>query len=292
MTARVLSPYMLGVSAVFGLAVVAQTAPQAGQKSALVTVVAEAGGPIKDLTARDFVVMEDKTRREVVGAELATEPLFISVLVDTTQPPMGVQPPTRDLRVGLSTFVKTIQAAIPESEVALMEFAGAAVTTVDFTKNAEQLDKAIQRLFPNQQSAAVLLEALTDAGKKVAARPAPRRAIVSVDFRSQDTSGEQAMKRTAEEVHKSGATVWAISIGNASSAPAREAVLNTVTQSSGGLRLTAFEASALEGLLKQVANSLLSQYTVTFARPDNSPVKPVKLETTRGAKVLMSPWMR
>jgi von Willebrand factor type A domain len=289
MTARTRSPYLLGLSVAFGLAVVVQTA---SQKSALVTVAADAAAPVKGLTASDFVVTEDKDKREVIGVEPATEPLFISLLVDTSQPPLGVQAPTRDLRTSVSTFVKMIQAANPESELSLTEFAGAAVTTVDFTKSGEALDKVIQKLFPNQQSSAVLIEALVDAGKKVAVKPAPRRAIVSIDFRSQEGSGDQSMKKAADEVKKSGATVWAISIGNANSAPGREAVLNTVTQSSGGMRLTAFEPSALEGLLKQVANSLLSQYTVTFARPGEGQVKNLKMETTRGAKVLPTPWMR
>jgi von Willebrand factor type A domain len=289
MTARALCRYTLGASLLFALAVVVQTA---SQKSALVTVVAEAAGPVKGLAAADFVVTEDKDKREVVGVEPATDPLFISVLVDTSQPPLGVQPPTRDLRAAVSTFVKMIQAASPDSEISLTEFAGAAVTTVDFTKSGEALDKVIQKLFPNQQSSAVLIEAIADAGRKVAVKPAPRRAIVSIDFRSQEGSGDQSMKKAAEEVKKSGATVWAISIGNANSAPGRESVLNTVTQSSGGMRLTAFEPSALEGLLKQVANTLLSQYTVTFARPGDGPAKNVKMETTRGAKVLVTPWMR
>ena len=59
----------------------------------------------------------------------------------------------------------------------------------------------------------------------------------------------------------------------------------------GGLRLTAVEPSGLGGMLTKVANSLTSQYTVTFARPDASAMKPVKMEA-RGAKVLLSPWLR
>ena len=271
---------------------VAHLSAQAVQKSALVTVVADSSGPVKGLAARDFKVLEDKTSREVISVERAEEQLFISLLVDTTKPPMGMQYPTQDVRGALSTFAKTIQSAGASAQFSLMEFAGAAVTTQDFTANGGALDKVIQRLYQNPQGTAVLIEAMSEASKKIADKPTPRRAIVSIDFRSPETSADQTLKKTAEEVRKSGATVWAVSIGVQSSSEPREALLNNVTQVSGGMRLTAIEASGLESLLTKVAYSLLSQYTVTFARPDNSPMKPVRMETTKGPKVLLTQWMR
>lgn len=274
--------------------IAARPAQSAVQKSVLVTVVAPANAPIRDLAAREFIVREDNATREVTGAELATEPLFISILVDTSQPPLGIAPPTQDLRTALGIFVKTIQAASPDAQISIMEFGGAAVPTVPFTARYPDLDKGIQRLVPNQRAGAVLLEALVDTGKSLSDKPTPRRAIVSIDFDPQETSALQP-KKVSEDVHKSGATVWAISIQQsnaAAAAPAREAVLKDTTQRSGGLRLTAVVSSGLESLLQSVANSLLSQYTITYMRPGTASVKSIKAETTRGAKVLMTPWLR
>ena len=45
-------------------------------------------------------------------------------------------------------------------------------------------------------------------------------------------------------------------------------------------------------VLKSVANSLLSQYTVTFTRPVNTTVKSTQMETAKGGKVLLTPWMK
>jgi hypothetical protein len=289
MRVRLVGTTLLAVT----LASVLAASPFQQQKSALVTVVAEAGGPVSGLSAKDFVVREDKATREVVAADAATEPLFIALLVDTTQPPMGILPPTQDLRRALASFVTIIKSASPDAQIAIMDFAGASVTAVDFTSEAAALDNYIQRVFPNRTGDAVLIEAMVDAGKKLSDRPSPRRAIVSVDFNSRDTSAEKTMRQAAENIRKAGATVWSVSIrGTGGSTSSREEVLNVVTRSSGGMRFTGVEATGLEPMLKSVANSLLSQYTVTFTRPGSGDVKSTEMQTSKGGKVLLTPWMR
>jgi hypothetical protein len=279
--------------AVFSALGAAALATQGTQKTALVTVLADAAGRVGNLTGKDFVVREEKATREVVSAELATEPLFITLLVDTTQPPPGISPMPQDLRKALSAFVETIRAASPTAQVSIMGFAGAAVTHVDFTSDAAALDKYIQRLFPNQQADAVLIEALVDAGKKLGDKPSPRRAIVSIDFNSTESSAQRTMGQAAEDIRKAGATVWAVSVrGTSQSTSSREEVLNVVSRASGGQRMTIVEPTGLEPVLKTVANSLLSQYTVTFVRPGSGQVKSTEMETSKGGKVLLTPWMR
>jgi hypothetical protein len=206
---------------------------------------------------------------------------------------MGSAPPTQDLRSSLASFVKAVQAHNPGASFALSEFAGASVPKVPFGGKPGDLDAAIGRLFPNQQANAVLLEALVDAGKQIATQPAPRRAIVSVDFNSPEGSDERSMKAAAEAVRKSGATLWSVSVrGTALTTPMREEVLNRISQANGGLRLMPVDAPGLEPNLKIVANSLASQYTIAFMRPSGASPKTTKLETTKGAKVQLTPWMR
>jgi len=262
------------------------------QRAALVTVIATADGAITDLTAKDFVVREGGAKREVVSAELATEPMSIVLLVDTAQPPMGVTPPTQDLRTAVSTFVNTVQSASPNARIALGQFAGASVVAVDFTAETQALDKAILRLVPDIQATAVMLEALVDAGKKLADTPAPRRAIVTIDYNSPEASADRTMKQAAESITKAGATLWAVSVrGTGAASSFREETLNKISKVSGGLRLHSATSTALAGQMKIIGNSLLSQYTVTFPSAGGDP-KAITMETRRGAKVHLSPWMR
>jgi len=262
-------------------------------KTALVTVFAEARGTVANLGPRDFVVREDRATRAVLDVRPATEPLFISLLVDTIRPPAGVLAATQDYRRGLAAFVSTIKRGNPDAQFAILTYAGATVTEIDFTSQAPMLDGYIQRLFPNRQADAVLIEAVVEGARKLGDKPSPRRAIVAVDFNSRDASAVPAMQQAAEIVNKSGATVWTVSVRSTSASSShREDVLNVVTRSSGGTRLTIVQPTGLEAMLKSVANSLLSQYTVTFARPVNATVKSTQMETAKGGKVLLTPWMR
>ena len=282
---------LAAVPVIAGLA--APAGQQVVQKTALVTVVAEARGPVVNLGPRDFVVREDRASRDVIDVRPATEPLFITLLIDTIRPPAGVLAPTQDYRRGLAAFVSTIKGGNPEAQIAILDYAGAAVTAIDFTSEAPTLDRYIQRLFPNRQADAVLIDAVVEGARKLGDKPSPRRAIVGIDFNSRDSSAVSAMVQAEGIVGRSGATVWTVSVRSTSaSSSKREELLNVVTRSSGGARLSIVEPTGLEATLKSVANSLLSQYTVTFTRPVNATVKSTQMETARGGKVLMTPWMR
>ena len=273
-------------------ALAARTSQDGVQKTALVTVIAEASGPVANLGARDIVVREDRASRDVIAVRPATEPLFITLLIDTIRPPAGILAPTQDIRRGLAAFVSTIKAGNPEAQIAILDYAGATVTAVDFTTEGPTLDRYIQRLFPNRVADAVLIEAVVEGARKLGDKPSPRRAIVAVDFNARDASAVLAMQQAGEHVNKSGATVWTVSVRGRSTSSNREEVLNVVTRASGGMRLTVVEATGLESMLKSVANSLLSQYTVTYSRPANATVKSIQMETSKGGKVLLTPWMR
>ena len=96
------------------IAGLAAPAPQdVVQKTALVPVVAEARGPVADLG-----------------------------------PPAGVLAPTQDYRRGLAAFVSTIKGGNPDAQIAILDYAGATVTAIDFTGEVPTLDRYIQGLFP------------------------------------------------------------------------------------------------------------------------------------------------
>jgi hypothetical protein len=257
---------MFGVIAAvgfLGLPARAWEAQNAVARSILVTALDARGAPVKGLTPRDFVVRDDGGTREVLSVEAPTEPLFISLLVDNAKPPMGQNLPLRDLRLALKTFVATIHAAAPNSEIAYMEIAGAAMPVVKFTTDTAKLTSAVGRVTESQRSFSVLFEALQDVSKELSKHLSPRRAIVTVTFDSPESSHiDPAIP--AADVQRAGAQFWSIAINDSSSRGPLFDMLPSVT---GGDRMTAVTATSLESMLKKVADALTSQYVVTYARP-------------------------
>jgi len=292
---------------VLGVSVVAAGPPDRRvERSIFLTVLDKDDAPIRGLQSGDFVVREDGEKREIISVTAPDDPLFVSLLVDTSQPPIGVPAPVQDLRRSLLTFVTTVQGASADSQIALIEFAGAAVTTVNFTKDTAALEKQIKRLFPSQRASGVMLEAFVEASKALGKRLSPRRAIVSLNFASVEASTVEP-RTVADAVRKSGATVWAVSVLGASEAsayqaganaldnklsPTRELLLNVATSATGGMRLTAVSPVALDGMMKKIADCLTTQYVVTYAQPAGAPPAQVTPSARGAAKVLMAPWMR
>jgi hypothetical protein len=255
-------------------------------RTAYLTVLDEKDVPIADLQASEVLVLEDGNPRAVTEIKPAADPLAIILLVDTAKPRLGEQAPTRDLRVGLTSFLKVVQTADPAAMVAVMDTAGAAVMVQNFTEKTPDLTRAINRLVPSPRTSAVVLEALIDAGKAIGRQKAPRRAIVSVDFDSQDTSSVRG-EDMAAAVQSAGASVWAVSIhGAQGGSGVREAGLDAITEISGGLRLTAVGSAALEQKLLVVAKALTSQYLVSYLRPAGASVTQVRAAAARGSKFL------
>jgi hypothetical protein len=266
------------------------------EKQIFVTVLDKSGAVVKDLQPSDFSVREDNAVREVTAAEAATDPLALAILVDTTRPPQGTDAGTQDLRKALASFVSTVQSAHEDTVISLTEFAGASVTMVNFTTKTADLSAAISKIYGGQQSGGVLFEALVDASRRVGRMSTPRRAIVSVDFDNTAESSQVLPSKVIEEVHAAGASLWALSIQRTGEAfappPLRESLLDALPNLTGGEHWHAIGTSSLESNLLKLADILTHQYLITYIRPDAKPVSVITPSSPRGAKTLMSPWLR
>jgi VWFA-related protein len=240
---------------------------QGTDKTIFLSVVDASGKPVKGLTAAEFRLLEDGTEREVTSAKPATEPLSIALLADTTKVAEEVVP---EIRASFTGFVKEIASSAAGSEITLMEFGQASLTITNFTKNTEELEKSIARLFPKRDAASVLLETLIDASNNLAKRPSPRRAIVVLNIEPSDEQSSEQPAKIQESLQKSRASLWAVSLQRGPlKNPKRDVVLNALTQSTGGRREFIVGQSAAEPLLKTYAETLAAQYELTYKRPAN-----------------------
>jgi VWFA-related protein len=261
------------------------------ERQLLVTVLDKEDVPVTDLASTDLSVYEDGAARPVTGVERAVDPLAVVVLIDTGKSPIGTVEPTRDLRTAVTTFVETVWAGGAPVEMAIMEYAGAGTMLRGYTQKVEELTRVASRLVPSQRSNSVLLETLPDAARDLGKRKAMRRAIVVLDRGSLETSRVE-QERVLSAIAASGASIWGVTVQSAqASSPVKEVVLDELTQDTGGRRFSAVSPAALEGLMKKVADALVSQYVVTYTSGGGTP-RSIVPAGTKGARYLRAPVIR
>jgi hypothetical protein len=272
------------------------------QKTIVVTVLDQSGTPVKEVSAADLGVNENGAMREVVDVKPATDPMTIAVLVDNAKATMGKEAPTREVRAALTAFVQKIQLASPDTAIGLWECSGAGVMIQKPTAKTDDLTKRISRMVPGQQSGGVMLEALADASKELSKKGiGPRRVIVAVSLDSPEMS-TMLPQDVAKAMQKAGVNFWAVSIASYADANTssqgnsgtREIILNNITAASGGVKFTGVTAISLDQQLTKVADALLSQHMVTYARPADAPavITTVQAVSKKGMKALTAPWVQ
>jgi hypothetical protein len=294
MTARPLNnvvlPVLLVALLVPAVAVPLNARAQGGvDKSLFISVLDEAGKPVKDIVADDILIREDMVDRQVVAVKPASQPISVAVLVDTAQGARVTdaygtpEEYVRDIRNAVGTFGKTLLGQSPNAVVSLTEFGQAAVTIVPFTSKPDEYMKGINRIVARPRVGSVLLEALSQANSDLARQPSTRRAIVSLNLEPSDEQSRQNEKQIVEDFKKSGAQLWSLSVqrGGLKNSK-RDLVINQFSKATGGQRDFVVGISAIEGILKGYADALTYQYEVVFKRPESAKgLKVIQLGTAR-----------
>jgi VWFA-related protein len=267
-------------------AVTART-PQV-QRTIYVNAMDQAGIPVTDLKANEVRVLEDNKPREVTSIEKATDPMAIAILVDTSP---GIQYFVNELRESLGVFTKKILAGSPESQISIGEFGGVSMTIVNFTSSADEIAAGIPKLLPKPEAPSVLNEALVDTGKALGKQKTPRRLVLIVNSEPAAEGSQVTPKTIADEIRKSGATVWAVSVQKGPELnSARDALLKGLANNTGGFRATLQTPAQLQGLLGSVADHLLATYAVTF-QTDSKNAQVTNAQTNRpGVRLSTKLW--
>ena len=279
-------PRLLALAALFAVALapgLGAWGQTAADKTIFVSVVDDAGKPLKDLGLGDILIREDGADREVISISPAKDPLYVALLVDTSP---AAEPYIQDIRKSLTTFVQQIGAASSDARISVTEFGQAAIPITPFTTDREKLQKDINRIFPKRGDVpAVLLEGLKDASDSLAKQNSRRAAIVIFTMEGTIDRSSEEPRKIQESLSKSRAQLWTISLeknqAKQDKLSQRDVILNAMTQATGGRREFISAESAIEGYMKLYADALLSQFAVTYQRPGADRPKVVQTGLTR-----------
>lgn len=252
------------------------------------------GQPPATLAPSDLTVREDGVAREVLTVTPATTPMQIAVLVDTSQASQGSIP---DLRDALRAFATAIWAKSPESQLALYAFGERPSLEADYTTSAVAWSRGVDRLFAASGSGSYFIEAVVEASNALAKRKPARGVVVAYVDENGPEFSNRRHAQAFDAVASARASLWTITrqgfSGDMSTETRERAmVVGDVTTRSGGRNFTLFAPSALTSRFTEVSDQLLSQFAVTYGRPD-SLIPPDKLEvrlTLDGYKLSAPRW--
>jgi hypothetical protein len=184
------------------------------------------------------------------------------------------------LREGMTRFIDALQG---KAEIALITFGERPTTVVEYTTSAEQLKRGVGRVFPKTGAGPYLLDAMIDASRGLQKRKAARPVIVAVTVEGIEFSNAH-FENVLEALERSGATLHVLAIGTPADTQSDEMrnrgiVLSEGPDRSGGRYEQVLADSGLPGKMRQVAETLLNQYVVTYGRPETL-IPPQRIEVT------------
>jgi VWFA-related protein len=243
---------------------------QAREKTIYVSVLDRDKKPIKTLQPEDITIREDNAAREILRIVPATDPMQIALLVDNSQ---AATQRIQRMRDALTAFVNKV--ATGTNEISIVTMADRATLLLDSNKDAKTIvNKGVHRLFAQPGSGMYLLDSVIQTTKGFQKKESPRPVIVAILTEGVEFSTDH-YETVIDALKNSGTAFYALVLTEGPEAnPAqdeirnRNVVLDRGTKETGGRRETLITEMALQDNLQSVADELLTQFKVTYARPE------------------------
>ena len=251
---------------------------QAKPTDVYVSAVDGKGEPARGLTAEDFRVREDGIAREVLKAGPATGPLTVALLVDDTQ---AASSGVLMIREAVQNLLTALDG---KAEISIVTFGERPTIAVDYTTDSKKLLYGANRIFPRSGAGGYLMDAIVEVSKGMQKRKPKRPVIVVLMIEEGVEFSNRHYDNVLGELDKGGAALHVVAIGQPNSSLTdeirnRNQVIAEGTQRTGGRRDQVLALTAAPAKMSQLANELLTQYVVTYSRPDTL-IPPEKIEVT------------
>jgi hypothetical protein len=221
-----------------------------------VFVAATAGGsPVLDLTAADFQIVDNGTKREATRAVLGKAPMRIVLLVDSSS---TVSQMLNPFRAGLNAFFDTLP---PEHEIVFITTGGQTRIRVQPTTDRAALKAAAGR-FSADGGANSFIETLLESDRRFLS-PVPQWPVVVIltaDYgESRITPRIREYNTFMQSFLDRGGSAHGIIIKGPNSGPIAD-IADNLIQNTGGIHHVVNQASAVEAQLKAIAERLASDH--------------------------------
>lgn len=284
--------HLLLFTFVIALSLPLTLAAQRVPKRVFVGAVDEKEAPVLDLTAAEFRITENGTRRDITRVSLGTAPMRIVLLCDssTTMGPM-----INAYRVALNRFVDLLP---PEFEVAFVSSGGQIRVRTQPSTDREKLRAEIARFAP-EGGANAFLETLIEADQRLLKNSGekwPVFAIVAADTDNQREPDVVRYNNFMNNFLSRGGSAHALMFAGKRVGAISDVAQNLV-ENTNGFYMPIVVDSAMPGHLETMARRLIedhkrmaNRYEVEFTGEAKWDRAVINVETTRkNVQLEMSP---
>jgi VWFA-related protein len=171
-----------------------------------VTVRDRKGDLVLDLAQKDFRVLEDGVEQKIEHFDLGGDPISIVVLIENSDRVAPLFPAVR------GTGILFSQAVMPGPvEAAVVTYDDTASLRLDFTRDADAVQKTIQQL-PLGLSGAALYDALSKGVTLLSRRPRDRRRVILALAEAADTGSESKLGEVLRAAELQNVTIYSVGL--------------------------------------------------------------------------------
>lgn len=171
-----------------------------------VTVTDQKGRFVTDLDKRDFTVYDNSQPQRIDNFELASEPLSLAIVVETSS---RVQPLLPDLRAAGSLITQLILGE--SGEAAVLSFDREVKVIQEFTGNADKIEAAMRGLKPGPDQAH-LSDAVARAIFMLQRRPRERRKVIIVISEARDQGSKNQFGLVLRGAQQLGISLYTVGL--------------------------------------------------------------------------------
>ena len=233
------------------------------------SVIDAAGRNVDTLSKDAFHVYEDGVPQTILGFSHEDTPVSIGILIDSSGSMYDKKDATTTAALDL------VRLSNPQDEAFLVDFSSEAYIDQDFTSSVDKLQQALTAYFKPSGGTALYdaVVASADYLSKNGKRP---KQVVLIITDGEDNASSASLEQTIRRVQElDGPAIYCVGILFGEDVSRREArhardVLQELADQTGGVAYFPHSLKEVDGLARQVAEDIRSQYTLSY-RSTKSP---------------------
>ncbi len=239
----------------------------ANEVHAYVTVSDADDNPIPDLSAPNFIALEDGRKVSIENASQTTDPMAVVLAIDTSGS-MQAQDKSgqTSMEAAKTAAMDFISRLSEEDRVAIYSFNNEPILNFDFSTDHAAAADVVNGLAAKPNAATRLYDTVLETVKKTAEIPKGRRAIILLTDGKDEKAGGKCSTCSSSDVIDAATTkairVPIYTIGVGPQVDARE--LGRMAGLTGGRSLLASSLDELPGFYQIIASQLKNQYLIKY----------------------------